>query len=265
MEVGSEAGSVVGLIAGLAVVVAIAAAVRSTWSPCGLSMLSTITPLAERSRGYRFGTTATWFVIGAVIGGATLGAGAAALAAGIGALGLAPSALLALAAIAALVGACSDLELFGFHLPIHPRQVNEVWLGKYRAWVYGSGFGWQIGTGLATYVMTAAVYLTIVLAALTGSPAAAFGICVLFGLVRGLAILLAARLTSTERLAAFHRRFDALAEPVRRALIGVQLAVAAVAAGASWAPALAIAAAVIVATTTVAMVAAARPTSPATG
>ncbi len=47
-----------------AVVVAVAAAGRSTWSPCGLSMLSTITPLGERARGHRWGATAAWFVAG---------------------------------------------------------------------------------------------------------------------------------------------------------------------------------------------------------
>jgi len=39
------------------VAVALAAAVRSTWSPCGLSMLSTVTPVAERARGHRYGAT----------------------------------------------------------------------------------------------------------------------------------------------------------------------------------------------------------------
>lgn len=255
---------VIGVVVGLAIVVAVAAAVRSTWSPCGLSMLSTITPLAEQSRGYRFRTTAVWFIVGAIVGGATLGLGAAALALGVGAIDLEASATLAVAAVAALITACSDLALFGFRLPLHPRQVNEVWLGKYRAWIYGSGFGWQIGTGLATYIMTAAVYLTIVLAALTGSPAMAFAICVLFGFVRGLAILLAAGITSTERLATFHRRFDALAEPVRRALVGVQVAVAAIAASAWWAPALAMVAAITIAIATVMLIVNARPASPAT-
>ena len=114
-----------------------------------------------------------------------------------------------------------------------------MWLGKFRSWVYGVGFGWQIGVGFATYIMTAAVYLTVALAALTGRPAVAFAICVGFGLLRGLAILLGATITSPERLIAFHRRFDALAEPVRRSVIGVQFAVAAVAACVAWAPGLA--------------------------
>jgi len=59
-----------GTVLALGVVVAFAAAVRSTWSPCGQSMLSQLTPVGEASRGYRYRTTATWFVVGAVVGGA---------------------------------------------------------------------------------------------------------------------------------------------------------------------------------------------------
>jgi hypothetical protein len=112
--------------------------------------------------------------------------------------------------------------------------VNEHWLDQYRAWVYGMGFGWQIGNGLSTYIMTAAVYLTIALAALTGEPITAFALAVLFGTVRGMAVFLGARLTSREALVAFHRRFEQLAQPVRHGVIAVQFAVAAVAAGAAW-------------------------------
>ena len=63
-----------GLVAGAALL-AVAVTVRSTWSPCGLSMLSTVTPLAERGRGPPLRATAAWFVVGAIAGGATLGAG----------------------------------------------------------------------------------------------------------------------------------------------------------------------------------------------
>jgi hypothetical protein len=81
----------------LGVVVAVAAAVRSTWSPCGQSMLSQLTPVGEASRGYRYRTTAIWFVIGAVVGGATLGAVMAALAVLVSAASLSSTALLATA------------------------------------------------------------------------------------------------------------------------------------------------------------------------
>jgi hypothetical protein len=250
----------------LALVVAVAAAVRSTWSPCGLSMLSSITPMTEQGRGHRFVSTATWFVVGAVVGGATLGLVVTIPTALVQAAAPAATTVLVVAAIAALVGALSDLRPFGWHLPYHGRQVNEDWLAQYRAWVYGAGFGWQIGVGLATYIMTAAVYLLIVLAVLTASPSAAFGICVLFGLVRGLAIFLGAGMTSPARMRAFHLRFDALREPVRVAVVAVQLAVAAAAGLALWTPAVgavvaigAVAAAVI----GLAVVAGRRPSSTA--
>ena len=47
-----------------------AAAARSTWSPCGLSMLSSITPFGEHGRRHRYAVTATWYLVGAVAGGA---------------------------------------------------------------------------------------------------------------------------------------------------------------------------------------------------
>jgi hypothetical protein len=218
----------------LGVVVAFAAAVRSTWSPCGQSMLSQLTPVGEASRGYRYRTTATWFIVGAAVGGATLGAVMALLAAVVSASGATATALLGIAAGVAVLGAAVDGGVFGFAPPFFKRQVNEYWLARYRAWVYGSGFGWQIGAGVTTYIMTAAVFLTIALGALTAGPWAAFGIGVCFGTVRGLAVLLTARRRTTAELFALHRRFDELGEPVRRAVIVVQLLVAVVAVGIAW-------------------------------
>lgn len=225
------------LLVALTAWVAVAASIRSTWSPCGLSMLSTITPIGERGRNHRYASTATWFVLGAVVGGATLGVGAALLAAGIGALHLSGAAALGLVAVLAAVTAASDLHLGGYRLPAHTRQVNETWLDQYRSWVYGGGFGWQIGVGLATYVTTASVYLMIAMAALTGSPLAALALMTGFGLVRGLAVLLGRRLTSPERLLALHRRLAERLPVAQRAIVVVQVAVLTVAAGAAWGPA----------------------------
>ena len=212
------------------IVIALAAAVRSTWSPCGLSMLSQLTPMAEAGRGRAFGKTAAWFVAGAVLGGLTLGGATALVALAVGAAGLGTTASVTLVAGAAFVAAAVDTRLFGFGPPLLPRQVNQDWLLNYRSWVYGGGFGWQIGAGVTTYVMTAAVPLMIVVGALGARPLAALGIGVLFGTVRGLAVLLTARLRDPAALTAFHRRFAALAEPVRQGVIAVQLAIAAVAA-----------------------------------
>ena len=239
----------VGLVAGAALL-AVAVAVRSTWSPCGLSMLSTVTPLAERGRGHRFAVTAAWFVTGAIAGGATLGAGAALLAFGVAAVDLSSDVTVALAALAATVAFAADLRLFGFRLPMHTRQVDEVWLGKYRPWVYGVGFGWQIGVGLATYIMTAGVYLLVVLAVLSASPTAAFLLALGFGTVRGLAVLLGARITGPNELFAFHRRFERVGPYARAFVIVVEgtLAFVGVAAGANLAVAVVLTGAVLTAT-----------------
>jgi len=218
----------------LGVVVALAAAVRSTWSPCGQSMLSQLTPVGEASRGYRYRTTAIWFVTGAIVGGAMLGGVMAAVAAAVSALDASSLVLLGLAAALAVLAAAVDAGVLGFSPPFFHRQVNEYWLGRYRAWVYGSGFGWQIGSGVTTYIMTAAVFLTMALGALSASPLAALLIGITFGLARGLAVLLTARLRTTAELFALHRRFDALAEPVRRSVIVVQLLVAVLAIGVAW-------------------------------
>jgi hypothetical protein len=100
--------------------------------------------------------------------------------------------------------------VLGRSLPDHPRQVDERWLVRYRRWIYAGGYGVQIGTGFATYIMTAAVYLTVVLAVLTASPGQAFAVCVVFGAVRGLTILVAAAARTPEQLRATHLRLAAL-------------------------------------------------------
>lgn len=224
------------LLAALAALVAVAAAVRSTWSPCGLSMLSTITPLGEQGRGYRYSSSVAWFVVGATLGGATLGLGAALLALGVDALALSDQARLVAAVAATAVALASDLALGGFRLPGHKRQVNETWLMQFRSWVYAGGFGWQIGVGLATYITTAAVYLMLALVALTASPAVAFAIVTGFGVVRGLAVLLGRNLTTPARMLALHRRLEELLPTAQRGVVLVQAVVLAVAAGAAWGP-----------------------------
>ena len=204
------------------VLVALGAGTRSAWSPCGLSMLTSINPISERGRQHRYGVTSAWFIIGAVLGGMTLGLAAAVLAQGVKAAAIGLNVRFMLGASLALLTLLIDLGLLGVKLPVIRRQVNERWLDQYRPWVYGGGFGWQIGAGVATYITTAAVYLVVVLAALSGRPAAALAIGVLFGLVRGLAVLLGRRLTSTEAILTFHRRFFAAALPAGWAVVAVE-------------------------------------------
>ena len=198
-------------------------------------MISAINPFTERSRGNRYWLTAIWFVAGSVLGGAVLGAlaaigallwGSVAASAPVSASAAAVTA--GIASVGCLVAAASDSSAFGFRLPGHPRQVNEQWLGLYRRWVYACGFGVQIGVGFATYIMTAAVYLTVLLGALSGSAALAFAIGLLFGLVRGLAVLLSSGARDPRALRLLHRRLDLLAPWSLRAAMVVEAAGAAV-------------------------------------
>ena len=205
---------------------AVVAAARSTWSPCGVSMLATVTPLAERGRGHRYRSTAAWFIAGGTAGGATLGVVMAALALGVRAADPSATALAALACAAAALAAASDTRLAGFRLPFHSRQVNERWLDQFRPWVYGAGFGWQIGAGLVTYIKTAALFLMIALAALTASPGTALAIGALFGLVRGLAVLLGRGIVSPDTLAEFHRSFTRAGPVVLVVVVACELTVA---------------------------------------
>jgi len=212
----------------LALLVAAAAAVRSTWSPCGLSMLSTITPIAERAKGHRYAATCSWFVLGATVGGLTLGGLMAGLAAAVRAAGPTTVAVGAIGLAAALCVLASDTGIARARLPVHRRQVNERWLDAYRPWVYGTGFGFQIGTGVATYITTTAVYLMVVLAALGGDPVVALAVGGAFGLLRGLAVTLTHRVTTPGGLLAFHQRFAALRPRADRAVLASVVVAAAV-------------------------------------
>lgn len=215
------------MISYLALAVAVVAAVRGIWSPCGLSMLSSLNPVSETARGHRFGITAAWYVLGAAVGGALLGGACAGLAAIVHLLP-GTSWRWAVALAGALLAAASDSTLVRFRLPVHPRQVDERWLGRYRRWIYAGGFGLQIGTGFATYIMSATVYLTALLAALTGSPLTALLIGVAFGTVRGLAILLAASARDAAALRRLLARIEALGPLSLRVTCGAALGAAAV-------------------------------------
>lgn len=206
----------------LAFTVAIATAIRSTWSPCSLSMLSTLTPAAERARGHHFAPAALWFIAGSLVGGLLPAAVGALLAVLVGAAGGALPAVLAVAAAAAAVCAASDLRLVGFHLPLIPRQVDETWLTRFRRFIYAGGFGVQIGAGVATYVMTAGVYLTPVLAGATGNPWLAAAICEVFALTRGLSLLLSVRavdFVATQRIHRFLETRELLSRQLMAAVL----------------------------------------------
>jgi hypothetical protein len=95
--------------------------------------------------------------------------------------------------------------------------VDERWLGTYRGWVYGLGYGLQLGCGLVTIVSSATVYLWIAAAVLSGSVTTGAVLGAVFGAVRGLVLLTGAGLDSPDGLRRFHRRLDRVRPASRRA------------------------------------------------
>ncbi len=162
-------------------------------------MLGSITPLGERSRGMRWGVTASAFAIGSAIGGGLLG-GLLGLAGGPLAGRLGSGRAPAVLAAAATVGLAAEGRLGPLHLPTIRRQVDERWLRTYRGWVYGAGFGLQLGAGLLTIVSSALVYLTFLAACLAGGPAAGGLVGLAFGVARAWTLWPAARVRTPSAL-----------------------------------------------------------------
>jgi hypothetical protein len=190
-------------------------------------MLGSITPLGERGRGMRWGVTATAFVAGSVLGGMVTG-GLFGLAGAPLATTLGPGSALAVLAAAAAAGVALDAAPVG--LPSLRRQVDERWLRTYRGWVYGAGFGFQLGAGVITIVTTSAVYVTFAAAALSGTWRSGALIGLAFGLARAWTLAPAAGVhtpAALMRTDAWLRRWE---RPMRRAGVAAVAGVAVAAA-----------------------------------
>src|SRR5579885_1830575 len=110
-------------------------------------MLASIHPLGERARQRRWGTTVAAYVAGSV-GAATLLGG---VLGGLGALlPLSPGPVAAVVVVLCAAGLTFDLGVGGLRLPTVHRQVDKDLLYRYRGWVVGVGFGFQLGLGVVT-------------------------------------------------------------------------------------------------------------------
>jgi hypothetical protein len=127
-----------------------------------------------------------------------------------------------------LVGLALDLGAGGARLPSWRRQVDEAWLGRYRGWVVGTGFGAQLGVGVVTIVTSSTTYAVLLLCALSGSVTVGAVVGGLFGLVRALPLVLMARVDTRERLWAVLRRVEHAA-PIADRVARLALAVGAAA------------------------------------
>ena len=181
-------------------------------------MLASITPLGERGRQATWGITVTFFLLGATAAAAAAGAGAGALG---GVLLPALGSRARFAALAVALLAAIALDAGGARIPGPLRQVDERWLDEYRGWVYGAGFGAQLGLGFTTIVSSAATYVALIAAALTGEAAVGALVFGCFGAVRGLSLLAAARVQRPDQLVALHAALLRWQRPVTRAGIAV--------------------------------------------
>ena len=168
-------------------------------------MLASINPLGERGRNQRYPVTITAYVVGSTVAGAGLGS----------VLGFAGSrvaiapALGAVAAIA-IVGLALDARVFGSRVPGPRRQVNENWLTSYRGWVYGGGFGVQLGLAFLTIVTASATWVAFACALFAGNAVAGAIVGTTFGVARALPILSVARVRDAGALHALMRRLERL-------------------------------------------------------
>ncbi len=189
-------------------------------------MLASITPLGERGRQSKWGVTAAAFLLGAVGAGAFAGA-LLGFAGSLIVSGLGVQARLALLAGAALLAVALDAS--PRRVPGPRRQVNERWRERYRGWVWGAGYGAQLGLGVATVVLSAATYLALWAAFLAAGAGRGAVIVGLFGVIRGLQPLATWRVRGPAELVSFHARLGAWRHAAHGAgcgLLAVILAVA---------------------------------------
>ncbi|MEQ8840085.1 MAG: hypothetical protein RIB98_03820 [Acidimicrobiales bacterium] len=175
-------------------------------------MLTSITPLGERGRGNRFWLTRTWLLIGHVVGGLALGLVMSAGRAVVAWVGR-PSDGTALVIIAVAAAVAVSGDVIGLTVPGR-RQVDERWLTAYRGWVYGLGFGVQLGFGLVTVVNTLLLGVVLVAGVLLG-PVQAIGLGVVYGTTRGIGATVNGGVRSVEDLRRLHRGLDQRERAVR--------------------------------------------------
>lgn len=189
-------------------------------------MLGSITPLGERGRRQRWWLTATAHAMGSLAGGAAVGAVLGGTGALVSAVTGGRSLAVALLGVGALVGLAVDARTRSTGLPGLHRQVDETWLTTYRGWVYGGGFGVQLGAAVLTIVPTTTTYVALLAAALTASPAGGALVGASYGLGRAVPLLLTARVRTAAALGALQRRLQRTRRPAFRAVTTGHAAVA---------------------------------------
>jgi hypothetical protein len=180
-------------------------------------MLASISPLGERARRQSYPVTVLAYVVASTIAAALFGA-----LLGLVGTPIAPRVALVLIGAGALIGVLADTGRFGWRVPGPRRQVNEDWLATYRGWVYGAGFGAQLGVGVTTIVVASLTWVALGCALLAGSVLGGALVGATFGFARALPILATARVYDATRLRAVMSALDRARPRVARATLAVQ-------------------------------------------
>ncbi len=191
-------------------------------------MLTSLNPVGEAARGQRWWLTTTAYLVASTVGGGLVGAAAGLLGAPL--VPRVPATIVA-ATLAAVAAAGVVLDTSGRRVPSWRRQVDERWLTTYRGWVYGAGFGLQLGAGVVTIVPSTLTYVVLAAAVLTGDAGAGAAIGAAFGVTRALPVLAAGRARTPEALRSLHRRTVARGARVARATVAAQAVAAGLLAG----------------------------------
>ena len=198
-------------------------------------MLTSISPVGEAGRGQRWTITVTVFTLASLAAGTLLGGALGLIGARIAASPLVGAWSPAIAAVVlaaiAVMGASVDAGRLSFTVPSWQRQVDERWLTSFRGWVYGAGFGAQLGAAVLTVVPTAATYVAfsaaLLVAGVSGQAVAGAAIGATFGLGRAIPVLATIRWRDPEQLRTSFRRFDAGRAQASTVTVAGQLVVAA--------------------------------------
>jgi sulfite exporter TauE/SafE len=174
-------------------------------------MLSSINPLGERARASSWRATTIAYVLGNVGAGALFGALLGALGSVLGGRARGFAGLAAALGLAVLL----VLELAG-RLPSWRRQVDVGWIGRYRGWVTGLGYGAQLGLGAVTIITSTTTYAALALSLLSGGVWRGAIVMGAFGLLRATPSLLMRTVDTPEGLHRVFARVEAWRIPADR-------------------------------------------------
>jgi hypothetical protein len=189
-------------------------------------MLGSLNPLVQRVRNGRWWVTATAYIASSIAGGVLVGAAFGFVGHEVRTAFGEPSSRVALALLAGLgvAGAMIDHGSLRLRLPTIMRQVDESWRYRYRNWVYATGYGFQLGLGIATIVTTTAVYTTLLATLLVGSWQLGALLGAWFGLTRSLSVLSVARIQTSPQFGEIEGGLQRWNRPSKIATTAGQLA-----------------------------------------